>query len=58
MFTRAVELDPGYAEAYNNLAILYVYKRDFKKAVFYADRARALGFPNPDLEAVLRPYRE
>ena len=33
LFTRAVELDPGYGEAYNNLAILYVYKRDFKKAL-------------------------
>jgi Flp pilus assembly protein TadD len=57
MFQKAIEVDPKYPRAYNNLAIFYFYQQNFPLAIEYCDQAKALGYADPSLENLLRPYR-
>jgi Tfp pilus assembly protein PilF len=54
---RAVQLDPNYAEAHHNLAIVYATQTPpyMELAKYHYDRARQAGQPaNPDLEKLLQ----
>ena len=57
-FKKAIEVDPAYALAYNNLAVIYYYNKQYRLAIEYCDKAKALGFSNPRLSEALNPYRE
>jgi len=39
LFAKAIEMDPGYAESYNNLGYLYYVMKDNKKARKYFKKA-------------------
>ena len=56
-YKRTIALNPSYAEAYYNLALSYYYTRQYKLAVHYADKALELGFGDPALTELLKPYR-
>jgi len=58
LYKKAIQINPDYAEPYNNLSIFYFYQRQYKLAIEYCDRANELGFVNPALLDVLKPYRE
>ncbi len=42
-FSRATEIDPGFALAYNNRARAYLEKRDYDQAILDLETALALG---------------
>jgi tetratricopeptide (TPR) repeat protein len=46
-FSRAVELDPGYYQAYNNLGLAYEKKKDLANAKYYYTKAVEI---NPDFK--------
>lgn len=39
MFTKSLELQPGYAPAYNNLGLVFVAERRWEEAKFCFDKA-------------------
>jgi hypothetical protein len=43
--TRAIEIDPNYANAYGVIGALFGELREFKKALLYFERAAQLGHP-------------
>lgn len=53
-YHHALELDPESAEAAYNLGLLYLKKGDHARALEYAHRAYARGFPLPGLRNRLR----
>jgi tetratricopeptide (TPR) repeat protein len=57
LYQKAIEADPAYAKAYSNLAIVYWRKKQYNLAIEYCDKAKGLGFVNPDLLKALKPYR-
>jgi tetratricopeptide (TPR) repeat protein len=57
-FKRAVELDPYFAEGYSNLSATYYHRKQHKKAIECYKKAEALGFNNPALYELLKPYLE
>ncbi|MBN1870421.1 MAG: tetratricopeptide repeat protein [Candidatus Omnitrophica bacterium] len=57
LFTKAVKQNPLFAQGYNNLSALYYYEQSYDLAVEYYEKAAALGFENPALAALLKPYR-
>ncbi len=55
---KALEIDPDFPVAHNNLAVGYLQTRDFDKALFHCDKAEALGYEvAPELKTELEPYR-
>jgi tetratricopeptide (TPR) repeat protein len=56
-YRKALALNPDYAEALNNLAVVLFYQKDYRGAIERYDRAKGLGLSNPVLEAALEPYR-
>ena len=56
-YKKTIELNPSYAKAYYNLALSYYYTHQYKLAVYYADKASELGFGDPALTELLKPYR-
>ena len=53
---KAIQLDPGYANAHNNLAVLYVTQQPplVELARWHYQKALTAGFPhNPELEKML-----
>jgi Tfp pilus assembly protein PilF len=53
---KAVQLDPGYGSAHNNLAVIYLNQDPpmFELARWHYQRALSAGFPqNPELEKAL-----
>ena len=57
-FKRAIEINPNYAEAHNNLAVAYYYKEEYSLAIKHCDRAIELGLrPHPGFLEALKPYR-
>ncbi len=56
LYKKTIEMDPDYAKAYNNLAIIYFHKRQYELAVEYCLKSRELGFVNDVLLEDLRPY--
>jgi Flp pilus assembly protein TadD len=55
---RAVELDPTYAEAYNNLAIAYEHDGDLDKAAGAYEKALALEPNNPSIRQNYELFEE
>ena len=54
----AVDVEPNFPVAHNNLAVAYLEKEDFAKAVEHCDKAVALGFGvAQDLLDELSPHR-
>ena len=45
LFKKAIEIDPDYAMAYYNLAVVYKNFMDPEKAKQYYQKAKALGYP-------------
>jgi len=45
LFLQALEINPDYAMAYYNLAVVYKNLNDIPKAKDYLARAKALGYP-------------
>jgi stress-induced-phosphoprotein 1 len=58
LFRKAIEADPGYALTYNNIAVMYLDKKEFDKAIEYCDKAVSLGRADPALLKALKPYRK
>ncbi|MCX6355129.1 MAG: tetratricopeptide repeat protein [Candidatus Aureabacteria bacterium] len=54
-FEKAVQLDPGFAPAYYNLALCYFMKGDKDKADAYRSRAMKLGYPGRVSDEVRGP---
>ena len=53
---KAIQLDPGTANAHNNLAVIYITQRPplVELARWHYQKALAAGYPpNPDLEKML-----
>ncbi|MBN3038160.1 MAG: tetratricopeptide repeat protein [Candidatus Omnitrophica bacterium] len=57
-YRKAVELDPYLAKTYSNLALIHYRQGDYKIAIAYFDKARALGFVDPNLLKLLEPHRD
>lgn len=45
-FNKTIEINPAFAEAYLNLALIYDYQNDREKACIYYLKAEELGMPN------------
>ena len=58
MFKKAIKIKPDFARAHNNLSIFYFYQKQYKLAIEYCDKAKALGFVNPVFVEALKPYRK
>ena len=43
-FTKAIECDPQYAEAYYNIGCIHQFRGDTKQAENYFNKAKQLGF--------------
>ena len=56
-FKEAITLKPDYANAYNNLSILYFKMKKYDLSITYCDRARQLGFIDPALFKALEAHR-
>jgi spermidine synthase len=57
-FSAAVEIEPDYVKAHQNLAVAYVEKMDYSKAIAHCDAAVALGAKvQPRLLELLAPFR-
>lgn len=55
----AVEIQPEFPVAHNNLAVAYLEKEDYEKAIEHCDIAVKLGFEvAPDLLKELEPHRK
>ena len=51
-------IEPDYVKAHQNLAIAYVEKGDYQKAITHCDKAVALGADvQPRLLELLKPFR-
>ena len=46
-FSKAIELNPGYAEAYYNRGIAYYFKKEYDKSWEDIKRAQDLGYKIP-----------
>lgn len=58
-YNRAIELNPDYAQAYNNRAIVYYFQKEYALAWQDVHRAEALGFiPNADFMKQLKKASE
>ncbi|MEA1968976.1 MAG: tetratricopeptide repeat protein [Thermodesulfobacteriota bacterium] len=54
----AVKIQPEFPVAYSNLAVAYLEKKEFSRAVEYCDKAESLGFEPPEgLKQELKSYR-
>jgi tetratricopeptide (TPR) repeat protein len=42
-YKKAVEINPGFSQAYNNLAVIFFYQKDFELAWEYLKKAEDLG---------------
>ena len=56
-YKKAIQIDPNYARAYSNLSLVYLEQKNYTQAIEYFDKARMLGFINPDLATALERYR-
>jgi len=59
-FRKAVQIDPGFAEAHLNLAVVYITQKPPLEALAKWEYQKALGLghaPNPGLEALLDPAK-
>lgn len=55
----AVSIMPEFPVAHNNLAVGYLEKGEYDKAVYHCDKAISLGFDVPEkLKKELEPYRK
>ncbi len=55
----AVNIQPDFPIAHNNLAVAYLEREDYEKAVLHCDKALSLGFEvNSDLIEELQPHRK
>ena len=43
-YKKAIELDPDYADAYNNRAVAYYYMKEYDKAWDDVYKAQSLGY--------------
>jgi len=59
-YKRVIEINSGYAQAYNNLAVISFYQKKYSQAYEYLKKAEALGFKvHPDFKKeVLRMLKE
>lgn len=55
---RAVELDPSYAEAYNNLAVAHEHEGDLDKARAAYEKAIQLSPGNPSIKQNYELFKE
>jgi Flp pilus assembly protein TadD len=55
---RAVEIDPRYAEAYNDLAIAYEHEGDFEKARLSYEKALEIEPNNPVIKQNYELFKE
>jgi Flp pilus assembly protein TadD len=55
---KAVDLQPNFGPAYNNMALAYMETGDFAKAVEMVDKALATGYEvAPEVLKELEPHR-
>ncbi len=55
----ALNVEPKFPIAHNNLAVGYLEKQDYEKAILHCDKAEALGFEiNEALKKELEPHRK
>ncbi len=57
-FKKALGIDPDYTQGHHNLSIAYFHEREYRLSIEHCDRAKALGFEDPQLLESLKPYRE
>lgn len=58
-FRKAIEINPDYAEAHNNLAIAYYLNGEYGLAIEHCDKVIELGYRvHPEFLKDLKPYRE
>ncbi|MBN1869169.1 MAG: tetratricopeptide repeat protein [Candidatus Omnitrophica bacterium] len=56
-YETAIHIRPDYAMARGNLALVYVHLKQYPLAIECYDKAKALGYANPELAELLEPYR-
>lgn len=55
----AVEIQPEFPIAHNNLAVAYLEKKEYEKAIEYCDKAEKFGFEvSQELKDELAPHRK
>ena len=58
-YKKAIEIDPTYAVAHNNLAVSYYYKQQYAKAIYHCDKVFELGYRvNPEILKLLEVHRK
>jgi len=58
-YQKALELNPNYFLAQNNIAVMYYYEKQYTLAIKHADQALKLGYEvSPGFLELLKPYRK
>jgi protein O-mannosyl-transferase len=59
MYQKAIELDPNYFLAHNNMAVMYYYNKQYGLAIDHVDLATQIGYEaNQEFLNLLKPYRQ
>ena len=58
LFRNAIETEPNYALPYYNLSLTYFRMKQYDLAIEYCDKAKTLGFSNPNYLKDLERYRQ
>ncbi len=57
-FKQAIIIEPGYANAHYNLALVYYAQGNYKVSLEYFDKAKELGTRvDPKIDELLQAYR-
>jgi tetratricopeptide (TPR) repeat protein len=55
---KALEIEPNFPIAHNNIAIAYLELKEYKKAIEHIDKAIELGYEvAPEILSEIAPYR-
>lgn len=57
LLRKAMEINPDYAQAYFNLSVAYFKQGQYELAIENCDKAKALGYVDPNLLEALKPHR-
>jgi tetratricopeptide (TPR) repeat protein len=58
LYKKAIQINPKFAEAYDNLAVAYFRQGQYPFAIENADNAERLGVSNPGLLEALKAFRK
>jgi tetratricopeptide (TPR) repeat protein len=54
---KTLELEPNFAVAHNNLAIVFLEKKMYDKAAEHCEKAKTMGYPiQPEIESEIKKH--